>query len=211
MIKNVVRYQDTNNWGVLCIDVWDSDGGNDIFYQRVVDELKNFNIGCIVNCTSSIKIDYSDPSVFNTFKKYQWSPLTSSAETNQKIMFNLLQSSGLKQSSNILKEQLFNKDTVHLSDVLTFRTHVDLFYPDVRHWIVIGNSWGESMHYGSLGFEKLLDIPTSAFHVFPQWGVQKSNKVAPTVDDLEDDTLVWADIPNDGYRLVTKIGGKWQR
>lgn len=211
MIKNVVRYQDTNTWGVLCIDVWDANGENNIFYQRVVDELKNFDISCIVNCTMDIKIDYNDPSVLNTFKNYQWEPLSGSAETNQKVMLNLLKASGLKQSSSILKDQLFNDNTVHLSDISTFTTHVDLFYPDVKHWIIIGCSWDESMHHGPLGFEKLLDIPTAAFHVFPNWSMLKDSGVAPTVEDLENDNIVWADIPNDGYRLITKVGGKWQR
>lgn len=211
MIKNVVRYQDPTQWGVLCVDVWNVNGKNDDFYQRAVNELKNFNVKCVVNCTTDIKIDYSDLSVFNTFKNYQWQPLFNFNEANQRVMLDLIKSSGKQESSNILKTQLFGDHTIHLSNPITFTHHVDLFYPEVKNWIVLGGSWKIHLHYGPLGFDKLLGIPSASFNIFPEWSIQKEDRTNPTIDDLEDDQFVWGEIPNKGYRLVTQVGGKWQR
>lgn len=205
-----MRYQDPLRWGVLCINAWESNGINNDFYQRAATELKNFDVGCVVNCTSDIKIDYADPSVLNTFKNYQWTPTKSSFELNQKIMLNLIKVSGMLESSSILKEQVFGEHSMHLSDVATFTQHVDLFYPEVKNWIVLGTTWKDQLHYGPLGFDNLLSIPTASFNIFPQWSVQKIDSGEVSIEDLEDDEFVWAEIPNNGYRLVTKMGGKWQ-
>lgn len=212
MIKDVIRYQPPDQWGVLCIDVWDHNGSNNEFYYRAVENLAKFNITCVVNCTTDIKIDYSDPSIYNTFKYYQWNPKIQSAEVNQKVMLRLMQSSGQYESSSIIKTQVFGDHTVHLSSTDTFIQHVNHFYPDVKDWIVLGNTWHICLHYGPLGFDKLLNIPTTKFNIFPSWSVQKLNGLYPTLDDIADDGFVWANIPNNGFRLITKVDDKkWKK
>ena len=210
MIKTIGTYQTPPKWGVLCIDVWENNGVNNKFYQRAIDELKNFDVACVVNCTRDIKIDYTDASVLNTFKNYQWNPTKSSAELNQQVMSNLIKASGLLDSSSILKDQLFGECSVYLNDVSTFTQHIDLFYPEVKNWVVVSTTWNEQLHHGTLGLEKMLNIPTASFNIFPQWSVQKPEGTEVSTEDLENDSFVWAEVSNDVYRLITKMGGKWQ-
>lgn len=211
MIEDVIdlyRYTPPDAWGVLCIDVWENNGVSDDFYHRAIVELKNYNIQSVVNCTTFIKVDYDDPSIFNTFEKYQWNPEISAVDTNQQVMLNLIKASGKIGSSNVLKQHLFDKQSIHLSDPTTFTQHINHFCPDIQHWIVLGGTWGICTHHGPLGFNKLLEIPSASFHIFPSWSIYTQNGNQLSTDDVINDGFIWATIPNDGYRLINKVHNK---
>lgn len=214
MIKDVIRYTPPKKWGVLCIDVWDNNGTNDRFYQKAVSKLSQFNIGAVINCSNSLKLDYNDKSVYNTFKKYVWLPDIEThnlRDVYQRIQLNMLKFSGESESSKILKKNLFNNNSICLYSKEAFLYHTATYCPDITDWIVLGGAWKICIHNAPLGVKSALEIVTHKFYIFPSWSVQNENKSAVSVHQVELDELVWSSIDNEGYRLITKVGGKWQR
>lgn len=204
MIRDVVRYQPPSVWGVLCIDCWNVDGTNDEFYQRVVNELKNYPISAVVNCTIDLKIDYQDRSVHNTLRNYLWAADSINTQVNDRALLDLIRSAGQQQTSHVLHDQLFDDTTVHLSSRETFLHQGHYYWPEVQDWIIVGSAWKYCLHIGPLGIDKLLDIPGHRFHIFPEWSIQMEDRSSVALQQLHDDFVVWAPIDNDGYRLITR-------
>lgn len=212
MIKDVVRFYPPDVWGVLCLDVWHNDGADDRFYLGVVDHLKEYNIGAIVNCTSDVKIDYNDISIYNTLKKYAWSHTDHNNElAHNQILLELVKASGTKKISGILNKELFNQHAFFLNSRDAFNYHVQNFYSNVTNWIIVSTTWNHGMHKGPLGVDQQLKLPLHNFNMFPQWSVQTDSNIVLTTEQIEEDAYVWASIDNKGYRLVTQVGGKWQK
>lgn len=213
MIKNVVRYTPPTTWGVLCIDVWDNNGANDDFYHGVVDNLSKYNIGAVVNCSVSQTLDYSNRSVVNTLRKYVWDRNSHIPEdVKLEVRDNLVVNSGEQPISKVLNDNLFNEHTVSLNTSRTFNYHIQSYHPGVFDWIIVGGAWNICLHAGPLGIGRILNsLPAYKFNIFPSWGIQDDDYSPVTEQQVEDDEYVWAPIDNGGYRLVTVMGGKWQR
>jgi len=214
LIRDVVRYQPPPIWGVLCIDCWDADGTNNAFYHQVIEKLKAYPIGAVVNCTVDLQIDYQDLSVFNTLKNYLWAADSINTQVNECALLELIKCAGQQKTSKILHDNLFDNTTVHLSSRQTFLHQGHYYWPEVQDWIVVGSAWKYCLHTGPLGIDTLVDIPGHRFHFFPEWSVQDENRLPPTKQDIHDDFFVWAPIEN-GYRLITRannhkwVEGKW--
>lgn len=180
-----------------------------------MQELKQYPIGAVVNCTIDLQIDYQDQSVYNTLRKYLWEPDTINPQINNRALLDLIKSAGQQQTNHVLHDQLFNDTTVHLSSRETFLHQGHYCWPQVQDWIIVGSAWGYCVHAGPMGVNTLVDIPGHRFHFFPDWSVQDENKNSPTLQHIHDDYYVWAPIDGNGYRLITRANnhkwaeGKW--
>lgn len=211
MIRDVIRYQKPSTFGLLCIDIWDCNGKNDSFYRLACEKLKKYNISAVVNCTMDLCLDYSDPSVFNTLSQYHWnkeSHLPQQLADN--VLIDLIKSAGSQKSSRIIKENFFNKETIHLSRKETFIYHTQKHWPFIQDWIILGSAWKLCLHIGPLGIDKLVGIPSHKFYIFPEWSIQNENKTIVFEQQIHDDFLVWAPVDDGGYRLITVASNhKW--
>lgn len=195
---------------MLCIDCWDVDGTNDEFYQRVLQELKQYPIGAVVNSTIDLKIDYQDRSVYNTLRNYLWAADSINTQVNDRALLDLIKSAGTQKTSQVLHDQLFDDTTVHLTSRETFLHQSHYYWPEIKDWIVVGSAWGYCFHRGPMGVNTLVDIPGHRFHFFPEWSVQDEDRKALTLQNIHDDYYVWAPIDNNGYRLITRANNhKW--
>lgn len=210
MIRDVVRYTPPQKWGVLCIDVWESNGNNDGFYHKALSCLSKYHVEVVVNCTTDLKIDYDDVSVYNTIDRYLWNPNSVNPQINRNVLTNLIMVAGHQQTNKFLQNNLFDHNTVHLSDRETFVHHAQCYHPDITDWIILGNTWKICLHVGPLGVDKLVEIGSHKFHIFPDWSIQAEHGGPPSLQDIHDDFFVWAPIDNDGYRLITRANNsKW--
>ncbi len=209
MIRDVVRYQAPPIWGVLCIDIWQVNDNN-AFYQNALTELSKYTIGGIVNCTTDISIDYSDKSIYNTLKKYHWTAATVDSRINDNVLLDLIKNAGGRKTATSIHDQLFDEQTVHLSRKETFIHQGHYGWPEIQDWIVLGSAWGNCLHYGPLGIDKLVDITNHKFYIFPEWSIQTEDRTAPDIQQIHDDYFVWAPIADGGYRLITRANNeKW--
>jgi hypothetical protein len=210
-----VRYQPPPVWGVLCIDCWEADGTNDEFYRRVLQELRQYPIGAVVNSTIDLRIDYQDRSVYNTFRNYLWAADSINTQVNDRALLDLARCAGHQQTNHVLHDQLFDDTTVHLTSRETFLHQAHYYWPEIKDWIVVGSAWGYCLHTGPMGVNTLVDIPGHRFHFFADWSVQDEDRNPPTLQNIHDDYYVWAPIDGDGYRLITRANnhkwaeGKW--
>lgn len=210
MIRDVVRYQPPRHWGVLFIDCWNANGENDAFYKQVVDQLQNFSVTATVCCTVDLKIDYNDVSVYNTLNRYLWKPDSISEHVNQNVLLDLVSSAGKQETSRILRNNIFNNNTVCLYRRETFNHHAQYHCEGIKDWIVVGSAWKMCVHHGPLGIDRLVDVGDHKFHIFPEWSIQTETREPPTQQDIHDDFYVWAPIANGGYRLITRAQNhKW--
>ena len=210
MIRDVVRWQPVRRWGVLCIDVWDYDGLRDGFYKRAIDHLKDYDVALVVNCSTDIEISYQDRSIYNTLERYLWNQENKNLQINEKILANMIKCAGRNRTSKLLNDSLFQDSTVHLSDRETFLHHAAAVQDNVRDWIILGAAWKICVHRGPLGIDTLVDMSIHRFHFFPEWSMQTEHQTAPLEQDIHDDWFVWAPIPNNGYRLITRANNhKW--
>lgn len=210
MIRNVVRYQPPRHWGVLFIDCWNVDGRNDDFYHRVVHKLKDFSISSTVCCTVDLKIDYEDVSVYNTLQRYLWNPSNINEQINQRVLQDLITAAGQQQTSRVLRNNVFNNETVCLYKRETFNHHAMFHCEGIHDWIIVGSAWKMCVHHGPLGIDRLVDIGDHKFYIFPEWSIQTEQGLPPALQDIHDDFYVWAPIDDGGYRLITRAQNhKW--
>lgn len=210
MIRNVVRYQPPRHWGVLFIDCWNVDGRNDDFYHRAIEQLKNFSISSTVCCTLDLKIDYEDVSVYNTLQRYLWNPSNINAQINQRVLQDLITAAGQQQTSRVLRNNVFNNETVCLYKRETFNHHAMFHCEGIHDWIIVGSAWKMCVHHGPLGVDRLVDIGDHKFYIFPEWSIQTEQGLPPALQDIHDDFYVWAPIDDGGYRLITRAQNhKW--
>jgi hypothetical protein len=210
VIRDVVRYQPPQHWGVLFIDCWHVGGQNDVFYQTVVDRLRYFSVSATVCCTVDLKIDYSDVSVYNTLNRYLWNPDSVSEHVNRNVLLDLISSAGNQETSRLLRTNIFNNDTVCLYRRETFNHHAQYHCEGIKDWIVVGSAWKMCVHHGPLGIDRLVDIGDHKFHIFPEWSIQTEHREPPSQQDIHDDFYVWAPIADGGYRLITRAQNhKW--
>jgi hypothetical protein len=109
VIRDVVRYQPPQHWGVLFIDCWDAGGQNDAFYHQVLEGLKQFSISATVCCTVDLKIDYTDVSVYNTLNRYLWNPDSVNEQTNRNVLLDLVSAAGQQETSRVLRNNIFQQ------------------------------------------------------------------------------------------------------
>lgn len=212
MIRNVVRPQNPTHWGVLCIDVWECHGEWDNPYSAAVKELAQYNVEVTINASKAMKIDYDDISVFNALKYYLWEADQTYYEVNQCVKNEILEYSGFNTTNKIIKDKLFDKNTICLNNTRTIANYVDRFFPMVKDWIILGQSWDICLHNNPVSFKSLLSMAGHNFNIFPDWSVFNSDQTKVTRQQVEDDNYVWAEVPNNGFRLVTMIDGiKWKR
>lgn len=210
MIRDIIRWQPPEQWGVLCIDTWHRDGSNDRFYHTALEKLSHYNVTAVVNCTMDLEIDYQDKSIYNTINQYLWNPTAVIEEQKRRVLNDLIHSAGHQRTSQVLHDNLFGHSTVHLSSRYTFLEHCHQFFPRVKDWIMLGSAWGICFHRGPLGVDTLVDIGEIKFNMFPEWSVQTESYSPPTLQQIHDDFYVWAPIPNDGYKLITRANNhKW--
>ena len=209
MIRDVVRYQAPPTWGVLCIDVWHVES-NESFYQHALTQLSKYPISGVISCTVDLQVDYSDVTVYNTLNHYLWNKQSPDDRINDRVLLDLIRLAGNQKTSQTLQDRLFDSKTVSVSQRETFNHHVMTHWPEIQDWIVLGSAWGKCLHYGPLGVDKLVDISSHKFYMFPEWSVQNEDYSAPELQQIHDDYFVWAPVADGGYRLITRANNeKW--
>jgi hypothetical protein len=203
LISDIVRWQPVHSWGVLCIDCWHDHGSHNDFYSRALEHLQDYNIEIVVNCSTGVEISYQDRSVYNTLRRYLWQPVHDDQRINDRILNNMIKKAGNNATSKILNEAVFQDSTVHITDRETFLHNASITNDRVRDWIILGAAWNICAHHGPLGITTLVDMNTMKFHFFPEWSIQTEDQQAPSEKSIHDDYVVWAPIPNNGYRLIT--------
>ena len=66
--------------GLICIDLWENDFQNELIkdknYQAWLEKLSGnlaqFKFDSVINASYYTKIDYNDPSIYNTLIAYNW-------------------------------------------------------------------------------------------------------------------------------------------
>ncbi len=163
-----------------------------------------------VCCTVDLKIDYQDVSVYNTLQRYLWNTSGISEQIDQRVLQDLIMAAGQQQTSSVLRNNIFNNETVCLYRRETFNHHAMFHCQGVHDWIIVGSAWNMCVHHGPLGIDRLVDLSDHKFHVFPEWSIQTEQGLAPTLQDMHDDFYVWAPIEHGGYRLITRAQNhKW--
>jgi len=211
VIQNIIGdyHQPPKVWGLLCIDCWEVET-NQWFYKQAVRKLKNFNIGAVVNCCTSLQLDYSDKSVYNTLNQYIWQDDTHLIDANlrSEVLSNLINCAGHEKTDQQLHDKIFTESTVHLSSVDTFRRHTQKHWPTVQDWIILGSAWGMCITFGPLGLDKLVNaMPELKFNVFPEWSIQDENAEYINEQTLQDDFNVWSQYPAvpGCYRWIRRV------
>jgi len=213
-----------NIQGVILIDVWDDPDLED-FYQDVIQRIAGFDIKCCINASYNLDLrmlaeDLPDRSLSNTFRYHFWNR---AAETqpdkhpghhpSDRLINNVVRfSRSNRLTSPILAvSDLLNSDaSVVILDIKDFVYHCQMYHNDsIKHWLVIGQSWGQCVHFRPVGLHSLSNIiKTQNYNIYvTPWSVldhqhcQLTNKCFDGVDGI-----LWQPVENFGYRLAGLIG-----
>ena len=162
-------------------------------------KLKNFQFDSIINAAYHTKIDYNDPSIYNTLVAYNWQ------QYDEQIMLQLIKTCNNYTVSDTMKTQVFGASTFALYSIESFVKHVAKLVPHIQNWLVIGAEWQLCTHYRDLGLQNLSKLPQFNFYG-ADWGFVKkthcSGYSTVSQEDFEKDKLNWKKIDNHLYLLT---------
>jgi hypothetical protein len=192
-----------NALGLICIDLWEETPGQTPTppeYHRWLNNLPNrlsdFNFSSIINASYDTKIDYNDPSIYNTLVAYNWH------DFDPQVMLELIKNCNNYTMSKSMQTQVFGNQTFALYSIQSFKKHVDKLVPHVKDWLVIGNTWNICTHHRDLGLVNLSRLNEFNFYAL-DWGFRKINNQTLCDKDFEDDCFVkWEKINQHMYRLI---------
>jgi hypothetical protein len=203
--------------GVVLIDCWhprESEYKKQIFFHRLCEFLRNIKGDCtqIINASAKLKLDYDDPSIINTLKRYCWDQSTdikniTTNQYNTQIAINTLnQFSGSYTTFLGLKTILDWHTSFYITTMEDFLIHWHLQgVAKSTDWLVAGQSWQNCVHNNSVGlkaFSKLIEHYHLNFYVQEEF-VLTEDDTNPTENDFSNDTLNWLKYHGTGiYKLM---------
>ncbi len=188
--------------GLICIDLWENDFQNELIkdknYQAWLEKLSGnlaqFKFDSVINASYFTKIDYNDPSIYNTLIAYNW------ADFDQDIMLELIKNSNNYTMSQHIQREVFGKNTFALYSIESFIKHVNKLVPHIKDWLVVGAAWQICVHYRPLGLVNLSKLKQFNFYA-ADWGFVKSDNQLVNNKDFETDRLQWSKINDHIYLL----------
>lgn len=198
--------------GVIFIDCWESPAHkasrNNVYYIQLVNEILKHPIQSVVNAAYSVELSTKDISIRNTFEAYCWGK-NQDTSNNTEIILNLIKNcSQMSQTSTVIQETIFRYIPSYM--LLEFK---DFFWhwkynlqEKVNNWLIVGGSWNICLHHRPMGLNSIFSSNTDPklnFYVMPHTVLNEHGETLQR-NDFEKDTLYWQEIPNFGYRFVTR-------
>ena len=187
--------------GLICIDLWETDFNNTQYspeYYRWLESLpahlQQFNFDSIINAGYSTRLDYNDPSVYNTLVAYNWQ------EFDQEVMLELIKNCNNFVMSSVIQKNVLGANSFALYTIDSFLKHIKKLVPHIKDWLVIGARWQVCTHGRDLGLAKLSKLEGLNFYG-ADWGFIKINSQSCNEDDFENDRLSWEKIDNSIFKL----------
>jgi hypothetical protein len=195
--------------GLICIDLWENDFHHELIkdkdYQSWLEKLSGnlaqFKFDSIINASYHTKIDYNDPSIYNTLVAYNW------VDFDQDIMLELIKNSNNYTMSQHIQREVFGKNTFALYSIESFIKHANNMVPHIKDWLVVGASWQICVHHRPLGLVNLSRLKQFNFYA-TDWGFVKSNNQLVNNKDFETDQLQWSKINDHIYLLNATVFGQ---
>jgi hypothetical protein len=188
--------------GLICIDIWETDFYNTqypIEYYQWIDQLliqlQQFKFDSIINAGYNTRLDYNDPSIYNTLIMYNWHKF------DQEVMLELIKNCNNFVMSSTIQKKLFGSNSFALYSVNSFLKHVNNVVPHIKNWLVVGNTWQICTHCRDLGLINLSKIKDLNFYG-ADWGFIKLDNQHCTEDDFKQDRLNWKKIDEHFYKLI---------
>ena len=202
-----------NIGGLITIDLWESGPDGEIFapeYLQWLDDLSKKLGLCswrsIINSSNHTKIDYADPSIYNTLLCYNWT------KYDPVVMTELIVQCNNYVMSKHMIQRVFAEQTFALYTIDSFVNHCNALVPDVKSWLVVGQSWGVCTHHRSIGLINLCRIAEQhGFAIYgTPWGfLHQDQKTCTGVGDfLNDRNISWTQVGDDLFQAKLKTTKK---
>lgn len=202
--------------GLITIDLWESGPNGEIFaseQNQWLDELSNklaqHAWDSIINSSYHTKIDYDDPSIYNTLRCYNWS------NYDPVVMTELIKQCNNYIMSKHIIQRVFAKQAFQafaLYSIDSFLKHCTTMVPTVKSWLVVGQSWGVCTHWRSIGLISLCKIAEQhGFSIYgTPWGFLNIDQKNCTVvyDFLNDRDISWTQVGDDLFQAKLKTNQK---
>lgn len=199
MIEDVVK---KNIYGLICIDLWERESANQPMPPTFLKWLKLLSNNLskqqwhsIINASYHTKIDYSDPSIFNTMIAYNWH------QFDQEIMLELVRSANCFDLSSDIKK-LFNEKSFALYSTKSFLKHHRSLVPHLKRWLIVGAAWPICTHNRDLGIKNLVSCANANNLEFygTTWGFAKEdNSICNPEDFHQDRQIIWESVTENLY------------
>ena len=193
--------------GLLCIDLWErtpeevAQGDRfDHWLNDLVKNLSPYKFDSIINAAYHTKIDFNDPSIYNTMVAYNWH------EFDEQVMMELIRTCNNFTMSKFIQDTIFGDSTFALYSMDSFLKHTKKLVPHIKDWLVIGKCWKICVHGRPLGLKNLATISEMNFYG-ADWGFynKQTNGQLLTADDFENDSINWKQIDSHLYQLQPDI------
>jgi hypothetical protein len=187
--------------GLICIDLWEVPPDGVRYPAEYYDwinllpnKLSQFKFDSVINASYHTKIDYNDPSIYNTLMSYNWH------EYDEEIMLELIKNCNNYKMSSVIQQHVLGANSFALYSIESFLKHINKLTPHIKDWLVIGNTWGICTHGRSIGLKNFSKIKNLNFYS-TDWGFIKKDNQHCTKDDFKKDNLKWINIDNHLYKL----------
>lgn len=189
--------------GLIAIDLWESayniefDNKHHQWLENLSQQLSKIEFGCIINSANHTKIDYNDPSIYNTLVCYNWD------QYDQDVMLELIsQCNNYVMSKKILNT--LGNNIFALYSLESFNKHCNKLVPHIKNWLVVGCHWQCCTHNRRLGLLSLCS--QTDLNIFgATWGFLKEDNTTTTPTDFTNDKqLNWIHQFEDFYSVKLK-------
>jgi len=184
--------------GLICINLWEKIPNDKnvtpqqlIWLDQLSQNLSQYSWHSIINASYHTKIDYSDPSIYNTLLHYNW------RKYDADVMSELV-----KQCNNYVMSQ-------HMIDRVFGPSTFALYSIDnVKSWLVVGQAWIPCVHRKSIGLVNLCKVAEQLgirIYGTPSGFLHLDNKSQCGDACLLNDSLItWTHIDNDIFQATIK-------
>jgi len=195
--------------GLICIDLWEKMPNDKnvtpqqlIWLDQLSQNLSQYSWHSIINASYHTKIDYSDPSIYNTLLCYNWS------KYDANVMSELVRQCNNYVMSQHMIDRVFGPSTFALYSIDSFIKHHTTLVPHVKSWLVVGQAWNCCVHARSIGLLNLCKVAEQlgiCIYGTPSGFLHLDNKSQCDDADLLNDSLItWTHIDNDIFQATVK-------
>jgi len=145
--------------GLICINLWEKIPNDKnvtpqqlIWLDQLSQNLSQYSWHSIINASYHTKIDYSDPSIYNTLLHYNW------RKYDADVMSELVKQCNNYVMSQHMIDRVFGPSTFALYSIDSFIKHYTTSVPHVKSWLVVGQAWIPCVHRKSIGLVNLCKV-----------------------------------------------------
>ena len=194
----------SQGFGLVMIDLWESSPYGEFsekhhqWLDNLSQNLNRLKFDSIINSCYNSKIDYNDPSIYNTLHKYSWHNF------DQDIMLELVSQCFNHVMSKKILNSLPNYNIFALHSLESFNKHRKDLVPNVKNWLVVGCHWQDCTHERPLSLTTLCSQTDLNIFGAP-WGFLKNNEMSTTSLDFENDKkIIWTHAFGNFYHAKLK-------